>query len=429
MPVDDLWFLKTKGPDGKPLPSQRHGRGRRWRVRYTDPDGNAKVELFEKKAAADAYDLEVRSKVQRGEYVDPTAGKITLETYAKQWLEVQTFDDATRVQVEGRLRAQVYPTLGPKELGLLAQRPSVIQAWVRGLQATLAPSYVRIIFTNLSSIMLAAVDDGLINRNPCRATSIKLPAQSRRKVQPWGADRVLAVRDGLPAAMQVAVDIGHGAGLRQGEMFAFAVEDVDWLRRMIHVRRQVKVVRGKAFFAPPKRGKDRDVPLSTELSLRLSARLQATPAVAVTLPWGSPAGKPVTVNLFLARLGEQLSVDVFNRAWVTALLSAGVIQSREDVTRDKMFHQLRHAFASALLAEGVDIRALAEYLGHSDPGFTLRTYTHLMPTSEDKARQAIDRALTGETRSSGTDSVQAAAPSDHGLLPTTTSHVALLSRA
>lgn len=43
--------------------------------------------------------------------------------------------------------------------------------------------------------------------------------------------------------------------------------------------------------------------------------------------------------------------------------------------------------------KGVDIRALAEYLGHSDPGFTLRVYRHLMPSSEDKTRRAVDRSF------------------------------------
>ena len=42
---------------------------------------------------------------------------------------------------------------------------------------------------------------------------------------------------------------------------------------------------------------------------------------------------------------------------------------------------------------GTSIEALAEYLGDADPGFTLRTYTHLMPASEDRARKAVDRAL------------------------------------
>jgi hypothetical protein len=58
-------------------------------------------------------------------------------------------------------------------------------------------------------------------------------------------------------------------------------------------------------------------------------------------------------------------------------------------------HALRHFYASVLLDAGESIKALSEYLGHSDPGFTLRTYTHLLPTSGQRTRQAVDRALTG----------------------------------
>ncbi|WP_346119697.1 hypothetical protein [Micromonospora coerulea] len=39
------------------------------------------------------------------------------------------------------------------------------------------------------------------------------------------------------------------------------------------------------------------------------------------------------------------------------------------------------------------IKALAAYLGHADAGFTLRIYTHLLPTSEDRTRRAIDKAF------------------------------------
>jgi site-specific recombinase XerD len=60
--------------------------------------------------------------------------------------------------------------------------------------------------------------------------------------------------------------------------------------------------------------------------------------------------------------------------------------------RDSGFHQLRHHFASSLLAGGVDIRALTSYLGHHDPGFTLRIYVHLMPGTADRMRQAVDAA-------------------------------------
>ncbi len=56
-------------------------------------------------------------------------------------------------------------------------------------------------------------------------------------------------------------------------------------------------------------------------------------------------------------------------------------------------HALRHFYASVLLDAGESIKALSEYLGHHDPGFTLRTYTHLMPSSGGRTRAAVDRVL------------------------------------
>jgi integrase len=72
----------------------------------------------------------------------------------------------------------------------------------------------------------------------------------------------------------------------------------------------------------------------------------------------------------------------------TALLAAGVPNDR-----DNGMHALRHTCASLWLEHGVSIKAVSEYLGHADPGFTLRVYTHVMPSSGDKARRAMDAAL------------------------------------
>jgi integrase len=53
-------------------------------------------------------------------------------------------------------------------------------------------------------------------------------------------------------------------------------------------------------------------------------------------------------------------------------------------------HALRHFYASVLLSAGENIKALSTYFGHSDPGFTLGLYTHLMPSSEGRTRKAVD---------------------------------------
>ncbi|MEV4160784.1 tyrosine-type recombinase/integrase [Nonomuraea dietziae] len=60
-------------------------------------------------------------------------------------------------------------------------------------------------------------------------------------------------------------------------------------------------------------------------------------------------------------------------------------------TRQQGTHQLRHYFASVTLAGGVTIKDLSEYLGHADPALTLRVYAHMLPSSHDRVREAIDR--------------------------------------
>lgn len=79
--------------------------------------------------------------------------------------------------------------------------------------------------------------------------------------------------------------------------------------------------------------------------------------------------------------------STFNCTWRTALKAAGA-----EPGRDNGMHALRHHYASVMLAGGVDIRALSEFLGHHDPGFTLRVYAHLVPDAVDRARLAMSAA-------------------------------------
>jgi integrase len=64
-----------------------------------------------------------------------------------------------------------------------------------------------------------------------------------------------------PPGLRITATLAAGCGLRQGEVFALAVDDVDFLRRFVQVRRQVMLVRGAYVFALPKGEKAREVPL------------------------------------------------------------------------------------------------------------------------------------------------------------------------
>jgi integrase len=69
-----------------------------------------------------------------------------------------------------------------------------------------------------------------------------------------------------------------------------------------------------------------------------------------------------------------------------------------NMPREDGFHVLRHTFASVVLAAGEGINKLADWLGHGDPAFTLRTYVHFLPDSGRRGIEAIGRWLRGESR-------------------------------
>ncbi|WP_432134233.1 tyrosine-type recombinase/integrase [Streptomyces sp. bgisy154] len=398
--VQDRWYRTETGPDGKParVKTDRHGTGLRYRARYVGPDGTEKSKSFpdRKKREAERWLANIEADMSRGQYIDPTAGKITFRKYAEDWLASQTTDPATRVAVESRLRLHAFPYLGTRPLASF--QPSHIRSWARLLEDTgAASSYRRVIFGNVSAVLSAAVDDGYLARNPCRAGSVRPPKPSPGRVTPWSPDRVFAVRDGMPDRLRAMVDVGAGCGLRQGEIFGLAVDDVDPLSGVLHVTQQVKLVNGHLIFAPPKNNKLRDVPLPDSVAAVLATHMTAFPPVEVTLPWLRPDGPRVTKLLYFTTLeGGALRRNDFNtHAWKPALVSAGIIPvpgvgERYKASREDGMHALRHFYASVLLDSGESVKAVSTYLGHSDAGFTLRTYTHLMPTSETRTRKAVD---------------------------------------
>lgn len=115
-----------------------------------------------------------------------------------------------------------------------------------------APSFVRVLLANLSAIMGAAVEDRLILSNPCAAKAVKPPALDGRRVEPWTRKQVHAVTAAHPSRYRAVPIVGAGLGLRQGEVFGIRVEDIDFLRRRVLVRQQLKLVKGRPIFAPPK---------------------------------------------------------------------------------------------------------------------------------------------------------------------------------
>ncbi|WP_329187579.1 tyrosine-type recombinase/integrase [Streptomyces sp. NBC_01428] len=398
--IQDRWFKTENDANGKTVRSKsdRYGTGMRYRARYTGPDGTEKSKSFpdRQKRLAELWLAQTESDMARGQYIDPRKARTTFRQYADRWVKAHTGEINSREAAERRLRLHAYPHIGTRPLGSF--KPEHIRAWIAALELTVpAESHRRIIVGTVSAALSAAVDDGLLSKNPCRARTVQLPKPGKPRVLPWTAAQVFGVRASLPQRYQAVVDAGAGCGLRQGEIFGLTLEELDVERAWLTVGHQLKRIRGKYVFALPKGGKVRDVPLPKAVVAALQAHAKQFEPITVTLPWRTPDGPPVTKRLlFSGPEGNHVRVSNFNdHHWKPALATAGIIPTRDAGARyasapEHGMHALRHFYASVLLDAGENIRALSQYLGHSDPGFTLRTYTHMMPSSEGRTREAVD---------------------------------------
>jgi len=403
--VRDQWTRPVKQPDGtveRVRNEKRWGRGKRWLAVWLDPNDEERSKAFTTKVAASKYGAQMETDRERGEYVDPSAGKVRLEEIGPRWLKSRSVDPSSQIQYESKWRLHVQPIFGGRQVKSI--RPSEIAVWLTELTAMVGPSTARSAFLVLFGCLELAVADEILKRNPARSKIVKRPATVDPDIIAWPTETVDAIVEGHPEQYRLIPIIGAATGLRQGEIFALSPADFDFDERVIRVRRQVKKL-GKDFvFALPKNDRERVVPMSAWIADLVKDHIDHAGTGEVSLPWERVDGTVQTVELlFTWTDGKQIRARNYDELiWKPALSTAGVIppptkdnRGRRHYATDRKtgMHALRHHYASVTLQDGVNVKELAEYLGHHDPGFTLRLYTHLLPSSHDRARQAVDRRM------------------------------------
>lgn len=394
MAVDDLWYLTKRGPNGERIPSKRHGRGKRWRVRYIDDAGQPKAPLFEKKIDADLFDANVRADVSRGVYVDPVLGKVTVTAYGKEFRESRLHRFGTAERMERTFRLHVDPILG--HLKMSQVRRSHVQAWVKDRTDVLAPLTLRVVYFSLVAMFNAATIDRIIGVSPCQ--DITLPEVERGPFFIPTPEQVHALASVLrdegklrAGRYRGTVYVAAGCGLRQGETLGLELDHVDFLRREIHVRQQLLIARGRPpYLAPPKTAKSkRSVEMGTVVGEALARHIEAYPPVEQEIEDRTDPRNPVrrmAKLLFVNEAGSPIRRNHWGRFWIPAVAGAGLPEGFG-------FHGLRHYFATLLIHSGASVKTVQVALGHSKPSITLDMYVHEWPDAIDRTRNLVDAAL------------------------------------
>ncbi|MCL2395739.1 MAG: site-specific integrase [Acidimicrobiaceae bacterium] len=350
-----------------------------WRVRWRTPDGRGRSKTFPRKADAQRYLTHVEHTKLSGVYVDPRAGRVTVREYGDAWLASRvSWKPSTRVRYEGILERHIYPVLGPRPLASV--RPTDVQSLVTALSSSFAPFTVSAIYRVLRSVYRLAVRDRLVATNPC--VEIDLPKVVPRLVVPLTLEQVEAIAQAIGLRYRPLVILGAGAGLRVGEALGMPLSGVDFARRELRVTQQVVTVRRVTSLGPPKSAASfRTIPLADTVAEELAEHLQRYPV--------APGGLLVTGND-----GAAIPEGRFTHTWQAAVKRAGLAPGIR-------FHDLRHTFASALIAAGCSVKVVQIALGHGSVATTLDTYAHLWPTDADRTRAAIDGYLRAEVTDAG----------------------------
>jgi len=336
----------------------------KWRARYRH-EGQEHSRHFDRKSDAQSWLDDITATIKTGQYVNPNAGKQTVEAFAGAWEASQVGADNTLALIDNALRLHILPTLGAKPIGSLNR--GIVQALVKDWSDSYAPGTVRNLYDVLSRLLAAAVDDKVLAITPCR--KIALPAMPEKEVVPPTVEQVTAITMAMPDRYRAAAVLLAGSGLRIGELLGLKVSDVHPAFRTIRVERQ-RLQSG--LISQPKSKKHRNVPVGQVVLDALQSHLEAFPSDE----W-----------LITPDAGEATSYAKWQQVWKTVRIETGYT--------NVVTHDLRHFYASALIAGGASVKQVQTVLGHSSPMITLRVYAHLWPGDDDRTRDVMDSTLDG----------------------------------
>ena len=256
----------------------------------------------------------------------------------------------------------------------------------RKLQEGLSPKTVRYIRGTLRTAFNQAIKWDLLTRNAAaRAEPPRLQPYSIQPLAPDEARRFLAAirGDRLEALYSVALTMG----LRQGEALGLRWSDVDEQRGYLRVTNQLQRVDSRLILVEPKtKGSRRTLvmPATIAAGIRNHHQRQLVERVAAGSRW-------MDMDLvFATNIGRPLEGSTVTRRFHQLLDGAGIPQRR--------FHDLRHSCATLLLVQGVSPRVVMEFLGHTEIGTTMNTYSHIVPELRREAADRMDDMISGRER-------------------------------
>jgi integrase len=370
--VADVW--KRRGRKSKP-----------WIADYMDANGRRhRLAAATKEEAQELLAQKRREAREAG----PTIEKpdLTVAAYAQAWQrQIRTeLKHSSLKAYDWALETHILRAFGTMKMRDLTHA-HVKWFLTQKREGGLARGSVRLLRAVLSAMLGEALDESLIVRNAAKATGSRRKRADSASGQDVQPDRPLsetevaavigAARDHQERALLTLL---ARAGLRPGEAMALQWSDPNFTQRKILVER--------AFYdghlGTTKTGRVRTVDMSQQLAAVLSALYVEREREKLEGRWTE-----IPMWIFCQRNGQPLRIEDVRAIFDRALKHAGL--------SGHTTYDLRHTFATLLLAKGAPLTYVALQLGHKKPTITLQYYAHWIPSGDRSFVDSLDDLGTG----------------------------------
>lgn len=383
------------------------------------------------------------AQVHSGQYID--GSNMTFSAFYRVWDEhwassSKNLTQRVREDYEYTLDKHVVPFLGTKTLDRI--KPFDIDEIVEDMEKHgYRPKTIRYMFTAVNSVFSYAYRKSVIESNPC--TRVDLPRVTRNaEIHPFTMDQSKRFLEHLREGYTVYTDPGKRVkgekqpvaisgyeyhkeyplqeqaflyaatleGLRRGELIALTWEDVDFKRSRISVNKAVSKTKDGQIIKDPKTPTSNRVVCVTPQVIGMLKELKVQEkrkALSLGSLWTGGRGVDFDKNFVFTKKdsSDMLSVDTpghwFHKAvrhYNEQLEHNKVLGDEEKkklVLPEIRLHDLRHTYATVMIANGADIATVSKHLGHASLSVTLDIYTHSTIANDRKAAEKAQQIYFG----------------------------------
>lgn len=303
--------------------------------------------------------------------LDYRPGRIaTLVEFAARWKEtvLSQHKPSSQKAAQSHLQCHILPQLGAARLDAIGKEAQ--QVFVTRLSHTVSRKTVLNVVCTLSAVLRKAKEWGYV----CERVdfeALEFPEDAvKREPRFFTATQVRQIIDAAEEPFRTMFAVLAMTGIRTGELFALQVDDLDFERKLIFIRRsawygRIQTTKSRASTKP--------LPMPGALSEVLRLYLQSWKPNPIRLLFANQIGRPYSANKVVQR-----------KLWP-------ILDSLK-LPRCGL-HAFRHTHSSLLIELGAPATVAQEQLRHSDPRVTLAIYSHVIGDSQRNAVEKVAELL------------------------------------